>query len=215
MAQQDSLLYSDTTVATEKDSIVYPILRTNPMFGPEGYIGCTIPLLKNYFKPFIYHSGYDFESPYTAKGAKQDLRNGKPLILFPGGIVGRDFSSKADQEFQSRYQVQFVSQGCIRFPGEDLAAYNEVIFQYLDKKYGIGWRNELGSDPIGFEKPISSQCKSTDYLTSPLAMQLANPEDFNSKSINPDTGTSVWWYILPTSSFALLLSLYFFKRRKD
>ena len=33
--------------------------------------------------------------------------------------------------------------------------------------------------------------------------------------INPETETSVWWYILPTSGFALLLSFYFIiKRRK-
>ncbi len=33
-------------------------------------------------------------------------------------------------------------------------------------------------------------------------------------TLNPETETSIWWYVLPTSGFALLLSLYFIKRKK-
>lgn len=34
-------------------------------------------------------------------------------------------------------------------------------------------------------------------------------------TLTSDPETSIWWYILPTSGFALLLSLYFIvKRRK-
>jgi LPXTG-motif cell wall-anchored protein len=35
-----------------------------------------------------------------------------------------------------------------------------------------------------------------------------------SEAVSPETDTSVWWYVLPTSGFALLLSLYFIIKRK-
>jgi hypothetical protein len=160
-----------------------------------------------------------FESPYTLKGAKKDIKSGKPVILFHGGFGGMpDFSSEADKNFQRKYGVEFFCQGCSRMPNDDQEGYNQVIFAYLDKKYGEGWRYELSEGAVGFEEPekrMISQCKSTAELTSPLAMQLANPKGIDSQSINPETETSIWWYILPTSGFALLLSLYFIKKKKD
>jgi hypothetical protein len=35
-----------------------------------------------------------------------------------------------------------------------------------------------------------------------------------SQVVDPETETSILWYILPTSGFALLLALYFIKRKK-
>jgi len=168
----------------------------------------------------IFVSSIVFESPYTLEGAKNDIKIGKPRILFEGGFGGMpDFSSKADKIFQKKYNVKFYSQGCIRMPNDDQEGYNKVIFAYLDKKYGEGWRYELQPGAIGFEEPekrIVSDCRSTDYLTSPLAIQLANPSNSGeTTTINPETETSVLWYILPTSGFALLLALYFIKRKKD
>ena len=161
------------------------------------------------------------ESSYTPKSARKDLRKGNPVILFRGGLDGMpDFSSETDKAFQRKYGVNFYSQGCLRLPDDDQEGYNRVIFDYLDEKYGEGWRYELREGAVGFEspeKPIISDCKTTDYLNSPLAIQLANPDGMSLKSPNPETETSVWWYILPTSGFALLLSLYYIikKRQKD
>jgi hypothetical protein len=47
-------------------------------------------------------------------------------------------------------------------------------------------------------------------------LQIANPENSSkTESTNSDPETSIWRYVLPTSGFALLLSLYFIKRKKD
>lgn len=59
------------------------------------------------------------------------------------------------------------------------------------------------------------QSISIKLFASPLAIQIANPENSIKTTLtNQDPETSIWWYILPTSGFALLLSLYFIKRRK-
>lgn len=127
-----------------------------------------------------------------------------------------DFNSELDKTFQNKYHVTFLSQGCVRWgENENEAAYNQVIFKYLDKKYGKAWRYELRDDAIGFDAP-ESITEAAPKLASPLALQIANPtHSTNSKSTNPDSETSIWWYVLPTSGFALLLSLYFIKRKKD
>ncbi len=202
-AQQDS----PETAGKDSLNTVISDLKIDTAYYPP----CILPLEPDSKLPFFKFNPVRFDSGCNAKGAKRDLKNGKAMVWFPGGFVGRDFSSEADQEFQKRYQVQFVSPGCVRSGDEDPAAYNEIIFKYLDRKYGTGWRNELSSDAIGFEKPIIR----TPKLTSPLAMRLANPQAIDSQAPNPETETSVWWYILPTSGFALLVSLYFIKKRKD
>lgn len=220
IAQQDSLnspqpIKTDSLpsfTVTMPDSLMLNTSLYFPTLGPWN-IHPSIDLSK------VFVSSIVFESPYSPQGAKKDIKIGKPLILFGGGFIGRDFSSEADKIFQKKYHVEFHSQGCIQMSNDDLDGYNKVIFAYLDKKYGEGWRYELQPGAIGFEEPekrIVSDCKSTDYLTSPLAMQLANPGiSAETNSIDPETDTSVLWYILPTSGFALLLALYFIKRRKD
>lgn len=207
-AQQDS------TENRKNDSLT--IIFTNPILWDSIYYPpCIIP-----FENKANHSAFitvlHSDSGCHPKGARKDLKNGEALIWFPGGFVGCDFSSEADQEFQNRYQVRFVSPGCCRWGDEDPEGYNEVIFQHLDKKYGKGWRDELRHDAKGFTAPkTSNAAKDISLNNSPLAMQLANPQGIESQSTNPEMETSVWWYILPTSGFALLLGLYFIKRKKD
>lgn len=202
----------DNPEITEKDSLITlttDILKPDTNFYPPFILPLDPePKLTEFKTEFV---SYHVDSGCHPKGAKKDLKNGEAIIWFPGGIFGCDFSSKADQEFQNRYQVRFVSPGCGRFGDEDPDGYNQVIFQYLDKKYGTGWRDELRHDATGFKKPIISVAE----LTSPLAIQLANPKKIYLQSLNPETETSVWWYILPTSGFALLVSLYLIKKRKN
>jgi hypothetical protein len=231
IAQQDSLLNTDVVITTEQDSIrgVVPVnltldssyWRTGPG-GPWGEYGrpCIIPMKIDTFdfRPlFVQVKSYSIVSHYNEAGAEDDIKEGNQRILFPGGFGGMpDFSSKTDTEFQKNYRVEFFSQGCLRSgEHEDEAGYNQVIFDYLDKKYGRAWRYELRDDAIGFKAPTSITA-AVPKLASPLALQIANPESSSkTESTNSDPETSIWWYVLPTSGFALLLSLYFIKRKKD
>ncbi|MDF3026537.1 MAG: hypothetical protein K0S23_844 [Fluviicola sp.] len=231
IAQQDSSLITDTAITNGKDSAngVLPISatldssywRTGPG-GPWGEYGrpCIIPMKIDTFdlsSLLVQVKSFEIVSLYNEEGAKADIKKGDPRILFPGGFGGMpDFSSKADREFQEKYRVEFFSQGCLRSgEHEDEAGYNQVIFDYLDKKYGMAWRYELREDAIGFKAP-SSITEAVPKLASPLALQIANPENSQkTESPNADSETSVWWYVLPTSGFALLLSLYFIKKKKD
>jgi hypothetical protein len=217
IAQQDSLnpqnklqiLKTDSlpsfTVTMPDSVIINPSLYFPMTMGPWT-IDPSIDLSS------IYVSSIVFESPYTSKGARKDIELGKPVILFSGGFAGiPDFNSEADKIFQKKYNVIFYSKGCIRMSDDDQEAYNQVIFDYLDKKFGDAWRFELREDAIGFEAP-----KLVIPKLSTLALQIANSANpLKTESMNLDPETSIWWYVLPTSGFALLLSLYLIKRKKD
>lgn len=207
----------DHSKISGKDSITatpLDVIQLDSNYRPP----CILPLEHEDKNPVLTYNFASFDSGCHAKGAKKDLKNGKAIIWFPGGIFGLDFSSKADQEFQNRYQVRFVSPGCCRFGDENPEAYNEVIFEYLDKKYGTGWRDELRRDAKGFIPPKTSNVASSLQLSHPMILQIRNSGKkaaYALSSANVDPGTLVWWYVLPTSGFALLLSFYLIiKRRK-
>jgi hypothetical protein len=155
-----------------------------------------------------------FDFGCSAQGARNDLKKGDPKLWFSGGIIGCDFSSKADQEFQHKYHLHFVSPGCSRFGNEDPEAYNEVIFEYLDKKYGKGWRDELRIDAIGFKAPRTNIFAQKIIRDLPLP-QIANPTDSKDiNSSNTEMEISFWWYAIPISGIVLLLLfLYLFKNK--
>lgn len=221
-AQQDSLLNPVDLTTSEKDSIdPYQslILRMDSSyFTGWKFRPCILPLeLDTISLSYLFiPKSYSFVSHYNEKGAETDIKEGDPRILFPGGFGGMpDFSSEVDREFQKKYRVEFFSQGCLRSGEyEDEEGYNQVIFDYLDKKYGKAWRYELRDNAIGFKAPVSI-VEVAPTLASPLALQIANQDKSEVQSGKQDPETSIWWYILPTSGFALLLSLYFIKRKKD
>jgi hypothetical protein len=223
IAQQDSLIKADSiyfyTPHPDGESfdsvplhIDTPIIRSTFILSHHDIIW---PSFSNaILKPVIFNTAV-FKSYFTPEGARKDIRKGEPRILFPGGFGSPDLDSKADKAFEQKYGVTFYSQGCIRMEDDDETGYNEVVFAYLDKKFGEEWRNELRHDAIGFEAPKTSHSGTAVKLASPLSMQLAKTEQPAPDISTPDGETSVWWYVLPTSGFALLLSLYFIKRRKD
>lgn len=157
-----------------------------------------------------------FYSHYNKAGALQDIKKHEMQILFSGGLGGMpDFSSAEDRIFQKRYGVVFHSQGCIHSgEGENEAEYNQTIFAYLDKTYGPKWRYELRSDAIGFEAPPEIPDFKELTTTAALLVPESNNNDGKTSANYSNPEDSIWWYIMPTSGFALLLALYFVKRRK-
>jgi len=92
-----------------------------------------------------------FISPYNRKGALKDIEKGRLKLLLPGGIVSAA-ELPNDSIFEEKYNVVFISQGCVRSPGENQAEYNYEIFKYLDETYGREWRKEVRKDVIGLKK---------------------------------------------------------------
>ena len=192
-------------------------------FYPRSGFCCIVPpkLDLNLFRCYLKSSS---AGPFTltilndADFAKAAIENGKPRILFPLKLTGvSHFHSKADKEFQKKYGVTFFRKDSVRIEGDDEAGYNRVIFAFLDQKFGNQWRFDLRADAIGFkaeEKNLLLKAIETIEQCTPFVLQIATPEKAASQSLNPETETSVWWYVLPTSGFALLLSLYFIKRKK-
>lgn len=88
------------------------------------------------------------KSGYNKKGALKDIQNGNITLLLPGGLAGAEERS-GDKSFTEKYDLVFISQGCIRLPGENEEAYNKEMFKYLDKKYGRVWRRHVRNDVIG------------------------------------------------------------------
>jgi hypothetical protein len=82
--------------------------------------------------------------------AQRDISEQKPRLLIIGGIAPVWYES--DPEFQEKYGVTYFDYGCVS-PGSECASqYNNVIFKYLDQKYGKSWRKEVRKDVVGFKK---------------------------------------------------------------
>ncbi len=201
-----------------KDSVFLAVSVPDSLVWP--FPGCIVPIKWDTFdiSKFLNFNQIicNFYSRYNKAGALQDIKKHEMQILFSGGFGGMpDFSSAEDQLFQKRYGATFHSQGCVHYGEEENEEeYNQTIFAYLDKTYGPKWRYELRSDAIGFEAPP----EIPDFKELTTAAALLVPESNNNDgktSVNySDPEDSIWWYIMPTSGFALLLALYFVKRRK-
>jgi hypothetical protein len=86
---------------------------------------------------------------FTPDSAWKDIKTGNIRILLPGGIVAPAPMTAADEAFQTKYKIQYYSQGCVHQEGEDEAGYNQAVFKYLDRKYGKNWRQEIRKDAVG------------------------------------------------------------------
>ena len=105
-----------------------------------------------YVKPHSNaESKYIAHSEFNASGARRDIENNNIRILLPGGLI-QETTNANDSLFEQKYHVRFISQGCVRLPGEDQHAYNQKIFNYLDKHYGRRWRREIRQDVIGLKQ---------------------------------------------------------------
>ncbi|GAB2551699.1 FEKKY domain-containing protein [Spirosoma aerophilum] len=86
-------------------------------------------------------------SGYNAQAAERDIADGKPKLLLQGGIVS--VIRAGDAAIEKQFSIAYADFGCVR-PAEDrcLRAYSEVVFAYLDKKYGKAWRTQVRKDVL-------------------------------------------------------------------
>lgn len=79
--------------------------------------------------------------------AQRDIKENKPRLLIIGGIAP---TIHLDQHlFEEKYGIKYDDYGDVPPPSECLEQYNREIFNYLDKKYGKSWRNEVREDVDG------------------------------------------------------------------
>jgi hypothetical protein len=88
---------------------------------------------------------------YSKICALRDIKNGKPVLLLQSGIAPIAFST--DKYFIKKYQVELYDLGCDASERLDcIVAYNQIIFEYLDKKYKGKWRADVRKDIIGLKE---------------------------------------------------------------
>ncbi|WP_400079382.1 hypothetical protein [Winogradskyella sp. R77965] len=99
----------------------------------------------------IDFNGYTPVSLFNANTAKNHIERAEIKIIFLGGFGGMpDFSNKKDSIFQKKYKVNFYSEGCMRSScEEDMLIYNNIVFNYLDSRFGANWRKEMRDGAIG------------------------------------------------------------------
>ena len=83
------------------------------------------------------------------KMAELDIENGIPFLLLMGGVAPTIISS--DPQFENTYGVYFFEFGCTGPENKILSAYNQIIFEHLNKEYGKKWIKEVRKDVIGFK----------------------------------------------------------------
>lgn len=80
------------------------------------------------------------ECPYNKSNAKKDIQKDSMSIIIHGGFTGfGNIDENLSDEFQKKYDVQFVYLGCLRYwntESEDTYGYNEIIFAHLERIYG-------------------------------------------------------------------------------
>lgn len=79
--------------------------------------------------------------------AQSDIRNQRQRLLLVGGIA--PVVCIYQNRFEKKYKVKYHDFGCIAPNHECITKYNQIIFKYLDKKYGKKWRKEVRKDVIG------------------------------------------------------------------
>ena len=74
-----------------------------------------------------------------------------PIIYVLGGMASG--ITKEDVQFSEKYNIQYYNFGCLA--PENMEKYeklNILIFEQLNKKFGINWQKEIKPGTMGFEK---------------------------------------------------------------
>lgn len=82
---------------------------------------------------------------YNAERAESDWENGTANLLLAGSIAPIE-NSTSDKHFEKKYRIKYFDFGCEPPINECLKEYNKRIFELMDEKYGIKWREKVRSD---------------------------------------------------------------------
>jgi len=79
--------------------------------------------------------------------AELDIKKGFPKLLILGGIV--PIIELTQKQFEEKYGVKYFDFGCNTPAVECAIEYNKRVFQFLDIRFGKGWRSEVRKDVAG------------------------------------------------------------------
>jgi len=79
--------------------------------------------------------------------AEKDIKKGKPKLLLIGGIA--PIHHVGQEKIEKKFTFKYYDFGCTPPPIECVIQYNNVIFDYLDKKFNKNWRKDVRKDVIG------------------------------------------------------------------
>ena len=79
--------------------------------------------------------------------ARQDIVHAEPRLLLASGIAPMAYSNQAS--FNKKYKVKYYDFGCDAPNQQCIIRYNQMVFKYLDTKYGRRWRAEVRKDVVG------------------------------------------------------------------
>ncbi|TPV31171.1 carboxypeptidase-like regulatory domain-containing protein [Paucihalobacter ruber] len=82
---------------------------------------------------------------YNVERAEAEWKNGKANLLLVGSIAPIANTSY-DNRFEKKFGIKYFDFGCEPPIEECLKEYNERIFELMDKKYGMKWREKVRSD---------------------------------------------------------------------
>lgn len=82
--------------------------------------------------------------------AQKDVKAGKPMLLLSGGIA--PVSSPKEDNFEKKYSVKYHDFGDVPQSIKCSIAYNNIVFAFLDKKFGKSWRRDARADVIGLKR---------------------------------------------------------------
>ena len=83
----------------------------------------------------------------SIKQANADIKKGKLKFLIQGGIVATRV--KGQEIFEQKYGIVYYDFGCVGPSNIRIDAYNKVVGNFMDRKYGKGWRKEVRKDVRG------------------------------------------------------------------
>ena len=89
----------------------------------------------------------DTAKVYSRKLATANIKAGNVKFLLRGGIVST--YRKGQDVFEKKYRLRYYDFGCVMPSNLSIDDYNKIVAGYLDKKFGLSWRNEVRKDIVG------------------------------------------------------------------
>jgi len=97
----------------------------------------------------------DTAKVYSRKLATVDTKAGNLKFLLRGGIVST--YRKGQEVFEKKYRLKYYDFGCVMPSNISIDDYNKIVAGYLDKKFGLSWRNEVRKDVVGIWQVVKDK----------------------------------------------------------